>query len=380
MEAYNVADLHAACRKRLPRGVYEFLERGAEDDQALAANLAGFADLAIAPSIFLGAADIDPSTRLFGGGQAAPIAIAPTGGNGFFWPDGDLALARAACAASLPFTVSSPATIDIEVLAKTGAELWFQLYFRGDRDLSYYALERARGAGVRVLMVTADMAVPPNREFNMRNRFEMPFRLSPRNAMDIVRHLRWVSNVPLRYMMRGGMPTQANLPPGVSAAAAGVPSANLQFRGESIVWDDIAELRDHWDGDLLVKGVLRSEDAEKAVAIGCDGVVVSNHGGRALDAAVGTMSVLPEIARAVGDRATVLIDGGVRRGTDVAKAVALGADAVLVGRAPLYGLAAYGEEGAHRALHLLKAELIRTMAQAGCRDAAGLRSLKITPR
>lgn len=299
-----------------------------------------------------------------------PLALAPTGAAGLLWYQGDLALARAAAGAGVPFTISSASTMDLERIAVAGGRLWFQLYFWEDRSLSHAVVAKAHDLGCEALFVTLDMPVPPNREYIQRNGFGTPFKLNARNALDVLRHPRWLAGVMGRYALEGGVPSQANLPDRLrSKVTKGAPPGAL-FKQDDLDWDGIRDLRDRWPGKLVLKGILHPEDAERALAIGADGVVVSNHGGRALDCSVATIAALPDIVATVGGRMTVFLDSGVRRGSDVIKALALGADAVLVGRAPLYGLAAAGEPGVRRALALLQAETARTMAMLGARTTA----------
>jgi isopentenyl diphosphate isomerase/L-lactate dehydrogenase-like FMN-dependent dehydrogenase len=290
------------------------------------------------------------------------------------WYRGDLALARAAAAAGVPFTISSASTMDLEQIAVAGGRLWFQLYLWEDRALSYAVVDRARDVGCEALFVTLDLPVPPNREYIHRNGFGTPFKLNARNTLDVLTHPRWLAGVMGRYMLSGGIPTQANLPDKLRAKVTkGAPPGAL-FKQDDLDWDGVRELRDRWPGKLVLKGILHPDDAERALTLGADGVVVSNHGGRALDSSVATLAALPAIVDAVGGRMSILLDSGVRRGSDVVKAVALGADGVLAGRAPLYGLAAAGEAGVARALEILGSETVRTMAMLGARSVAEIDS------
>jgi isopentenyl diphosphate isomerase/L-lactate dehydrogenase-like FMN-dependent dehydrogenase len=364
--AYNIADLRARAKSRLPRGVYDYVERGAEDEIGLAANRTAASVPKLLPRIGRDVSQIDARTTLFGHEIAMPLAIAPTGAAGLIWHDGDVAIARAAAAAGIPFTISSAATMNIEEIAAAGGRQWFQLYLWANRALSHAAIDRAWAAGCEVLMVTVDIPVPPNREYNLRNGFGTPFRISPRNAIDILTHPRWLAGVMGRYAIGGGMPRQANLPAELRSAVTGHAPVGAAFKGDNLTWKEIAGLRARWKGIFVLKGVLRAEDAARAIDLGADGVVVSNHGGRSLDGALPSFAALPRIADAIGHRATVLVDGGIMRGEQAVRALALGAKAVLIGRAPLYGLAIGGEAGVARALGLLGQEVRRTMALTGC--------------
>lgn len=364
----NIADLRDMARRRLPRGIWEYAERGTEDELGMGRNRAGFDRVTFRPRVLRGVADVDTSTRILGQRAALPLAIAPTGAAGLLWHDGDLALAKAAADAGVPFTISSASTMDLPLIAKAGGRLWFQLYLWEDKSLSMEVVDRAWDLGCDTLFVTLDMPVPPNREYIRRNGFGTPFRLNARNTLDVLTHPRWLAGVMGRYALQGGIPSQANLPTRLRRSVIkGAPPGAL-FKQDDLDWDGVRQLRDRWPGKLVLKGVLRADDAELALALGADGVVVSNHGGRALDSSAATLDCLPAIVAAVGGKMTVLLDSGIRRGSDIAKALVLGADAVLAGRAPLYGLAAGGEAGVAHALEIFRAETARTMAMLGARS------------
>lgn len=367
---YNITDLRERARRRLPRGIWEYAERGVEDEAGMARNRAAFDRVTFRPRVLRGVEAIDTRTRVFGREWAFPLALAPTGAAGLLWYQGDLALARAAAACRVPFTISSASTMDIEDIAAAGGLQWFQLYLWEDRSLSYAVVDKARDLGCEVLVVTLDMPVPPNREYIHRNGFGTPFQLNARNTIDVLSHPRWLAGVMGRYAVSGGIPTQANLPHRLRAKVTkGAPPGAL-FKQDDLNWDDVQELRDRWPGKLVLKGILHPDDVQQAVSIGADGIVVSNHGGRALDSSVATLDALPAVAKAASGRMTIFVDSGIRRGSDVVKALALGADAVLAGRAPLYGLAAGGEAGTLRALELIRAEFARTMAMLGARSVS----------
>ena len=378
LRCYNIADLRERARRRLPRGIWEYAERGVEDETGMARNRAAFDRVTFRPRVLRGVHAVDTRSAIFGSEVPLPLALAPTGAAGLLWYQGDLALARAAAKAGLPFTISSASTMDLEEIAVAGGRLWFQLYYWEDRSLSHAVVDKAHHLGCEALFATLDMPVPPNREYIQRNGFGTPFKLNARNIRDVLLHPRWLAGVMGRYALSGGIPSQANLPDRLRAKVTkGAPPGAL-FKQDDLDWDGIKALRDRWPGKLVLKGILHPEDAEHALALGADGVVVSNHGGRALDSSIATIDALPGIVAAAGDRMTVFLDSGIRRGSDVVKALALGADAVLVGRAPLYGLAAAGEAGVSRALALLQAETSRTMAMLGARNIAELESLRLT--
>jgi (S)-mandelate dehydrogenase len=370
LSCYNIADLRERARRRLPHGVWEYAERGTEDENGMGRNRAAFERVTFRPRVLRGVQAVDTQTTLWGRPIPFPLAFAPTGAAGMMWYQGDLALARAAAKAGLPFTISSASTMDLEEIAVAGGRLWFQLYLWEDRSLSYAVMQRAHEAGCEALFVTLDMPVPPNREYIHHNGFGTPFRLNARNTLDCLTHPRWLLGVMGRYSLNGGIPSQANLPNALRAKITKSAAPGALFKQDDLDWDGLEDLRDRWPGKLVLKGVLHPEDAERALAMGADGVVVSNHGGRALDSSMATIDALPDIVAAVGGKMTVFLDSGVRRGSDVVKAVALGADCVLAGRAPLYGLAAAGEAGVIRAIELLRSETVRTMAMLGARSLA----------
>lgn len=378
VDALNIEELRQAAQRRLAAGVYAFLERGVEDDVSVMANKAAMRDITLQPRILRGVANIDMSTDILGQRVNAPMAIAPTGGNAMLWYRGDEALARAAASAGIPFTISTASSIDVEDIARAGGRLWFQLYLWEDRTLSHAAIDRAWAAGCDTLFITADMAVPPNREFMRRMGFGLPFKVGRRSFVDIALHPKWTLGVMGRYLLNGGLPRQANLPPELKGTLTRDPKRRASFVNDTLDWEEVKGLRDRWKGKLIIKGVMRGEDAEQALAIGADGVVVSNHGGRSLDCSAPTIKVLPEVVSAIGGRGTVFFDSGIRRGTDIVKALALGANAVLLGRAPLYGLAAGGQPGVELALEILKTEIRRTMGLTGSPTIAELSAELLT--
>ena len=364
---WNIEDLRRMARRRLPRGVFDFFDGGAEDETTLAANRAAFARVRFAPRVLVDVSRADTGTEILGAPTRLPLAIAPTGASGLGWPDADVALARAAAAMGIPFTLSTAANTSIERVAREApGRLWFQLYVLRDRAVTAKLVERARAADYEALMVTVDLPVGGKRERDFHNDFMIPFRPSGRNLLDFLSRPRW-----LLGLLRRGVPKLENLEGYESEGHSGpatrgtIASSVGSHLDPAFDWDRLKALRDSWPRKLIVKGVARADDAERIAALGCDAIVVSNHGGRQLDGAIATLEALPEIARAVGGRSTVLLDSGVRRGSDIVKARALGARAVLVGRAPLYGVSAAGEAGARRALEILADELVRTMQLCG---------------
>lgn len=362
-DAVNIDDLRQAARRRLPDVVYDYVAGGAEDEATLHANRAAFQEVAFRPRILVGG-DVDASCTIFGQRYSAPFLIGPTGLNGLLWPDGDLCLARAAAAGGVGFTLSTASNTSLEQVAReVEGPKWFQLYPWGKPDFSARLLQRAVEAGYSAVMLTVDSLVPGKRERDLRHGFAHQIRFSPRIVADGLLHPRWLMSV----WMRSGMPRLENLADFMPAGATASEMADFsrQQRNPFFDWEDVKRIRDAWKGPLILKGVLCAEDALKARSLGVDGIVVSNHGGRQLDGAPAAISVLTEVVGALDGNITVMIDGGFRRGTDVAKALALGASAVLLGRATLYGLAAYGEAGVARALEIFQDELVRTMRLLG---------------
>jgi isopentenyl diphosphate isomerase/L-lactate dehydrogenase-like FMN-dependent dehydrogenase len=373
IEAYNIADLRDIAQKKLPKGLFEFVDRGTEDEVSLRNNRAVFEKIRLRPRMLVNIAKRSQAIELFGNTHKMPMVIAPTGVAGLLWHEGEIALARAANDAGIPFTLATGSMTPMEKVAKeAGGELWFQLYMWPDRSLSHQLVERARLAGFKALIVTVDGVVSGNREFNLRNGFTVPFSFTRKNVTDVLMHPGWITGVLAKYMLTTGMPRYENYPSEIKYKVTAAPMGRSQMKNETLNWDDLRHLRKIWPHKLLVKGLLRADDAEIAVQCGADGVIVSNHGGRNLDGAISPMEALPEVASAVGKSVTVLIDSGFRRGSDVIKALALGANAVQIGRPGLYGIAAAGQPGAERALTIFREEISRVMALLGCNSVAEL--------
>ena len=373
IEAYNIADLRDIAQKKLPKGLFEFVDRGTEDEVSLRNNRAVFEKIRLKPRMLVNIAKRTQAIELFGNTHKMPMVIAPTGVAGLLWHEGEIALARAANDAGIPFTLATGSMTPMEKVAKeAGGELWFQLYLWPDRSLSHQLVERARLAGFKALIVTVDGIVAGNREFNLRNGFTVPFSFTRKNVTDVLMHPGWITGVLAKYMLTTGMPRYENYPSEIKYKVTAAPMGRSQMKNETLNWDDLRDLRKIWPHKLLVKGLLHADDAELAVQCGADGVIVSNHGGRNLDGAISPMEALPEVVSAVGKRVTVLIDSGFRRGSDVIKALALGANAVQIGRPGLYGIAAAGQYGAERALTIFREEISRVMALLGCNSVAEL--------
>ncbi len=363
--ALNIEELRAIARRRLPGFAFEYLDGGAEDERTLLRNREVFDRIFFVPRTLVDVGMRDLSTEVFGEVIRLPLVITPTAVNGMLRHGADIALARAARKHGIPFTLSTISTSRIEdVVTQAGGQVWFQIYNMRDRDFWKRLVSRAADAGCTTLVVTTDVPVFGNREWDARN-YRAPGKPSLRSVLDALAHPRWFLDV----MVLHGQPRFANLgealPPGHDLASKGALSLSKQI-DPTLNWNDVLMLRDLWKGKLIVKGVLCPADAEMAVHRGVDGIVLTNHGGRQLDGAVSPMDVLPEIHAAVGNELTVMIDSGFRRGADIVKALALGAKAVLVGRPVLYGVAAGGEAGATHALDILRSEIDRVIALLGC--------------
>ncbi|HEU0224572.1 MAG TPA: alpha-hydroxy acid oxidase [Steroidobacteraceae bacterium] len=373
-DAINIDELRVIARRRLPRFVFDYVDGGAEDELTLAGNRAAFARLRFRPRALVDVSARDLSAPLLGARSALPVVVGPTGLNGLFWRDGDMALARAAAAAGVPFAMSTVSMSYLEDVAREApGRHWLQAYVFSERAITEALIRRAREADFECVVLTSDFPVAGKRERDWRSGLLPAQRFTLATKLDMLRHPRWLATVATRRPRFVNV--ERELGPGRDVNAfVGHNMFDPSFR-----WDDMRRFRDLWPRKLLLKGVLRADDAERAVAVGLDGIVLSNHGGRQLDAAIAGPEALPEVVRAVGGRASVLVDGGVRRGGDIAKALALGAEGVLLGRAPVYGLAAGGQAGVARALAILADEFDRTLALTGCRDVAGLTPDLIAP-
>ncbi|HWW78076.1 MAG TPA: alpha-hydroxy acid oxidase [Steroidobacteraceae bacterium] len=369
--ALNIADLRAVARRRVPHFVFEYVEGGAEDEASLRCNRSSFEALRLVPQTLVDTSSRHLRTEILGRPAAAPLIIGPTGLNGMLHVDGDIGLARAAAHLGIPFTLSTMSTTRLEDVAKqAGGRLWMQLYVMKNRAVAEDIMTRAAAAGYEALVFTTDANVFGSREWDRRS-YQAPGKPTLRARLDALRHPGWLRSV----LMANGIPRFRNLegflPPGAASAVGGSTIIPQLFEA-TITWDDITWIRRFWPRKLLIKGVLSVPDAERAAALGCDGIVLTNHGGRQLDSCVAPIDVLPEIAAAVGKRLSIIIDGGFRRGTDVIKALSLGANAAMTGRATLYGLAANGERGVERALEILTTEMERAMGQLGVNSVADL--------
>ena len=369
--AVTVGDLRGLARKNLPKAVFEFIDGGAQDERTLNANMRDLEQISFAPRVLSDVSNRRQAVQLLGQEFSSPFILGPTGLAGLLWPDGDIATARATATAEVGYCLSTNSNCSIEQVAQQGRpSFWFQLYIQRDRAMVRSLVERAAAAGCPVLCVTVDLPVQGARERDVRNGFTVPPQPSVGNVFDYAKHIGW-----LWRMATGPRITFANLQP-----AGGQPSSNLttlvqhinaQF-DQTVTWKDIDWLKSIWPRKMAIKGILHQEDARIAVEHGVDAVIVSNHGGRQLDDAPSAIAALPGIVQAVDGKAEVLMDGGIRRGSDIVKAMALGASGCLIGRAGLYGLAANGESGVSRAIDILRKEIDITLALLGQPDITKL--------
>jgi len=363
--ALNIEDLRKIAQRRLTKGLFEFVDRGSEDDVALRHNRAALEAIKLRSRVLNDTSSRHTRSSLFGEPVDMPLVIGPTGPAGFVWYRGETELAKAAAKAGIPFTLASTSNTPMEdIVEKGGGRQWYHLYVWRDMEASLKAVPRAEAAGFEALVLTVDSTVPYNREFDVRNGVTMPVRLTPRNIADIVTHPRWLFGTVGKYVLADGhLPRYSNIDMPEGLSTTGV--RDFLFKNDTLDWDFLKRIRDMWPRKLVVKGILHAEDAAKCAEHGVDCVIVSNHGGIASDAALAPIHVLPSVVREVGERMTVIVDSGFRRGSDILKGLALGADAVIVGRATLYGVAAGGEPGASRALEILHSEIRRTMGVMG---------------
>jgi L-lactate dehydrogenase (cytochrome) len=368
---YCLDDFEVAARRLLPRLIHGYIAGGAETEAGVRDNRAAFQDYAFVPRVLINVKERAQRVSLFGRDHAAPFGIAPIGAAALCGYRADIVMARAAAAAGLPMVLSGASLIPLEAVRRDGPTAWYQLYIPGDATRIEPVIDRALAAGFDTIVVTADVPVAANRENNLRNGFRLPVVATPRVMADCALHPGWLFGTLGRTLLNHGMPHFENMD-----AERGPPifsrdkTRNVAGRDE-LDWSHIALIRKRWPGKLIIKGILSREDARIAADAGADGIILSNHGGRQLDGAIAPLRVLPEIVADHGDM-PVMIDGGVRRGSDIVKALALGARFVFIGRPMIFAAALAGEAGVAHAIALLMSEIDRDLALLGVTDIAQL--------
>ncbi|MDP3520024.1 MAG: alpha-hydroxy acid oxidase [Hydrogenophaga sp.] len=364
--AINLDDMRELARRSLPRIAFDFIDGGVDDELCLKRNREAFAQHRIVPRYLRDVSHRDQRVTLLGREYASPIGISPTGLAGLWRPDADLMQAAAARDANVPFLLSSAGNASLEdVMAVAPEHTWFQMYCTTDEKINADLVRRATQAQVGVLVVSVDVPVNSNRERNKRNGFSRPFRMTPAVVLEALGHPAWV----LRYLRTGGIPMMRTWKPYAPDGADAAQVADMYGTltpAPMVNWDHLRRIRDAWKGPLVIKGLLHPDDAREAVSLGANALVVSNHGGRQLDVAPSPLEMLPAIHAAVGDQVELLLDSGVRRGSDVVIARCLGARACIFGRPSLYAVAAAGQAGVARVLQLMRNEIDMVLAQMGC--------------
>jgi len=377
--AFNVAAMRDLARAKLPRPIFDFADGGAEDERTLRRNESAFADVDLLPRPLNGAATRDLSIELFGRKLRLPVIVGPTGLGGLFWPDGERCAARAAAAAGTAYCLSHGSVCTLEQLAETGiSPRWMQVFIYRDRGFTTELTERAAKANYDALVLTTDNQMLGNRERDLRNGFTIPprFGLNGLAAMALKADWLWRMRNDLKRITFGNY-----LRPGESTDIKSLAGRMAALLDPSMSWTDVADLRKLWTKPLILKGILHPDEAKMAVEHGVDALIVSNHGGRQLDGAASSLDALPAILDAVGGRVPVLIDGGIRRGADVVKALALGAKACLIGRPQLWGVAVAGEAGVARVIEIYRQEIDRAMGLCGVTSLDQIdKSLLLTKR
>ncbi len=355
----SYAQARSVAKRRLPKGLFDYIDRGVGEEASLKALSKALDETIIVPRILSGLVEPELTTELFGKRYSAPFIIAPTAMAGLVHQRGEIALARAAKKFGIPICLStqSLSSVDEVAAAVPDLDIWMQIYLWQDLGYSEQLLKRAGDAGVRVAVMTVDTPKGSRKEWNMQSGFDMPFRISPRSVSDLALRPGWLLRVILPHLLRGGLPAMNNYPDGMRPQLLGRKIHPGLTVKRGLCWDDVAWLRDKWSGPLVLKGILAPEDAEKAISMGADGIVVSSHGARNFDASPAPINVLSEIASLCSGRVTVMADSGIRRGLDVLRYQEKGATAVMLGRLPIYALAAEGMNGVIKALEILSEEL-----------------------
>ncbi len=365
-QVHNIDDFKRLARGYLPRPIFDWIEGGAEDEISLVNNRTAFERVRFKPRTLVDVNKRDQTLELFGKPMASPFCIAPMGNLSLFWPEAEVVIAQAAAAAGIPFALSTASAVSMETVAeKAGGRLWFQLYVFKDKKVNDSLVDRAAAAGYEALMVTTDTHMFPKRERDRRNGIGLNLKKTPANIAAVLARPRWLWNV----VLSRPMPKLANLEREVTGPTTYEALANyfLTQRYNGFDLEDLKRLRDRWKGKLMVKGILNVEDAVRAMEVGCDGVILSNHGGRNLEGSAAPFEVLPEVVDGVGGRIPVLLDSGFRRGSDIVKALAIGAKAVMLGRPAAYAVSGAGKDGVMHMLATMKDEVDRVQGYVGAR-------------
>ncbi len=369
-QCHTIDDLRQAAKRRIPKLAFDYLDGGEGDETGLSLNSSAFKDIKLLPHYMRGVRERSHKVNLFGKSYDFPIGIPPIGMANFIWPQTDLILARLAKKHNIPYIASTAGTTKLEVIAEEIPDhTWFQLYVSAEDRVTFDLVRRAENAGIKVLVVTVDIPVPAMRLRDVRNHFELPFRLTPAMALNIARYPSWIWK-----MMTLGTPKFENMSPYVTRDAENTPKAEFMASQitDKLDVDLMKKIRDAWSGTLVVKGVMSEEDAMIAAELGADGIIVSNHGGRQLSSAPATIDVVGSIKQTVGERLTVMLDSGVRSGADIVKAMCRGAEFSFSGRSFVYGVGAGDVAGAERVFQILRDDLDRTITQIGCADVNDL--------
>ena len=358
--AASIDDLRLRAKRRIPRFAFDLVDGGAESERNMRRNSQAFEEIELTPRYMVDVSEPDTQATLFGQTYDAPFGMAPIGMLNAFWPDADLTLARLCKRHNIPYVAGSAASTTLEALAEAAdGNGWFQLYVSSDPDVTEGLIARAEAAGYTTLVVTADVPAAGKRDRDIRNQLSVPFRFTPEVLLQCMLNPRWALT-----SLRHGTPNVANYADLLQSATS-YADVQKTLITPAFTWDDLKRLRARWKGKLLVKGILHPQDAATCADLGCDGIIVSNHGGRQVAFGPPTIEALPAVAEAVGDRMTLILDSGVRRGADILRAKALGADFAFAGRALAYGAGAGGRAGAERAFEILQLELIRALGQLG---------------
>ena len=360
----NIEDLRRAAKWNMPKAMFDFVDGGANAEWTQRRNQSEFERIMFDPRVLVDVSERDQSTTVFGQAMKTPIFIAPTGLTSIAWPNAELLAARAAQRAGAGFALSTYASNSLEEIAEVGTSpRWFQLYVSRDRTKTHELIDRAQAAGFQAMAITVDTQVPSMRERNIRNGYQAPPRITVSNVVDVAWRVGW-----LKRFLKGPRPAYRNISGNAALTPKQFVELGYQLAREidpSVNWADVENFRARWKGPLLLKGVVSTRDVQKALDLGVNGFIVSNHGGRQLDYAPSSIEVLPEVVDACGDRAEVYLDSGIRRGSDIVKAVALGAKAVFIGRPYVYGLGAGGEDGVDHVFRILTDEIDRCLALIG---------------